>query len=195
MIECAKDSGHYHVLADCLSKTLHSPIVGSGCPSDRPLGVGKWTRVAALRPPRRLSTSALARMGRALYSREINIASDQQSHSGTERGPELWNDFDEISEPSEGTRSRGMRRRHTTPHSASMRFSLSRTARTEFGLNRPQPPHSAGFSWSRSSTRSDSRCFDGTDLFAREEVFNEVPRDILAQFSGLITVNQPEDCA
>ena len=35
----------------------------------------------------------------------------------------------------------------------------------------------------------------GTDLFAREDVFNEVPRDITAQFSGLITVNQPEDCS
>jgi hypothetical protein len=80
---------------------------------------------------------------------------NRQSRSGTERGPQLWNDFDEISEPSEGTRSRGMRSsaslrdmdagfqscerdpmksgylmtRHTAPHSASMRFSRSRTAR------------------------------------------------------------------
>ena len=35
----------------------------------------------------------------------------------------------------------------------------------------------------------------GTDLFAREDVFNEVPQDILTKFSNRIAVNRPEDCA
>ena len=35
----------------------------------------------------------------------------------------------------------------------------------------------------------------GTDLFAREDVFNEVPQDMLAQLSNLVVVRRPEDCA
>jgi hypothetical protein len=35
----------------------------------------------------------------------------------------------------------------------------------------------------------------GTDLFARQDVFDEVPQEILTQFHNLIAVNRPEDCA
>jgi hypothetical protein len=68
---------------------------------------------------------------------------------------------------------------------------------TEFGLHRPQ-----------ATTQCRTLLFSlinevrltmfpdyGVDLFAREDVFNEVPQDILAQFSNLIAVNRPEDCA
>jgi hypothetical protein len=35
----------------------------------------------------------------------------------------------------------------------------------------------------------------GTDIFAREDVFKEIPQNMLAQFSNRIAVNHPEDCA
>ena len=35
----------------------------------------------------------------------------------------------------------------------------------------------------------------GTDLYAREDVFAEVPEEILTHFSNFIVVNRPEDCA
>ena len=68
---------------------------------------------------------------------------------------------------------------------------------TEFDLDRPQ-----------STTQCRTLLFSlinelkltmfpdyGTDIFAREDVFNEIPQDILNQFSKLVVVNRPEDCA
>ena len=34
----------------------------------------------------------------------------------------------------------------------------------------------------------------GSDIFAREDMFREIPLDILDQFSNLIVVKRPEDC-
>ena len=34
----------------------------------------------------------------------------------------------------------------------------------------------------------------GSDLFAREDMFDEIPQGILYQFSNLIVVKRPEDC-
>ena len=111
---------------------------------------GKWTRVAALRPPRRLLTSALVVQQQPIGNRVQD-----------ERGPQLWNDFDSYgmtlmkfrngrrdpiprdaivgSLARHGCRvpraardpmkSGYLMTGHTAPHSASMRFSLSGTAR------------------------------------------------------------------
>jgi hypothetical protein len=35
----------------------------------------------------------------------------------------------------------------------------------------------------------------GENLFAREDVFREIPQEILSQFSNRIVVSRPEDCA
>jgi hypothetical protein len=68
---------------------------------------------------------------------------------------------------------------------------------TEFSLDRPQAtPQCRALLFSLINELRLTMFPDyGTDLFAREDVFNEVPQDILPQFSNLIAVNRPEDCA
>lgn len=68
---------------------------------------------------------------------------------------------------------------------------------TEFDLNRPQ-----------ATTQCRTLLFSlinelrlamfpdyGKDIFAREDVFKEIPQELLNQFSNVIVVNRLEDCA
>lgn len=68
---------------------------------------------------------------------------------------------------------------------------------TEFGLNRPQAtPECQALLFSLINDVRLTMFPDyGADIFAREDVFGDIPGDILNQFSNRIAVTQPEDCA
>lgn len=67
---------------------------------------------------------------------------------------------------------------------------------TEFGLHRPQATTQCRTLLFALINEVGLTMFPdyGTDIFAREDVFDEVPRDILTQFANRIVVNRPEDC-
>lgn len=68
---------------------------------------------------------------------------------------------------------------------------------TAFGLHRPQATAQCRALLSSLIDQMGLSMFPdfGIDLFAREDIFDEIPEDVLAQFSNLILVRRPEDCA
>jgi hypothetical protein len=105
------------------------------------------------------------------------------------RVPELRDGFNEIGLPHDEARY--------SPFGERALLSIKDGEVAEFGLHRPQ-----------ATTQCRALLFSlidevrltmfpdyGADIFAREDVFNDIPRDILVQFSNLIVVNRPEDCA
>ena len=68
---------------------------------------------------------------------------------------------------------------------------------TELGLSRPQAtPECRALLFSFINDVGLTMFPDyGADLFAREDIFGDIPQDILNQFSNRIAVNRPEDCA
>ena len=68
---------------------------------------------------------------------------------------------------------------------------------TDFGLDRPQgTPQCRALLFSLIDELGLTMFPEyGTDLFARQDVFDEIPQDILTQFPNRIAVNRPEDCA
>lgn len=67
---------------------------------------------------------------------------------------------------------------------------------TDFGLHRPQASQECrGLLFSLIDELKLTMFPDyGSDIFAREDTFSQIPRDILSQFSNLIAVKRPEDC-
>jgi hypothetical protein len=68
---------------------------------------------------------------------------------------------------------------------------------TEFGLHRPQATALCRmllFSLIRELGLTMFPDY-GADIFAREDMFHDIPQEILNQFSNLVGVNRPEDCA
>jgi hypothetical protein len=67
---------------------------------------------------------------------------------------------------------------------------------TDFGLHRPQVTQECrGLLFSLIDELKLTMFPDyGSDIFAREDMFSEIPQDILRQFSNLNVVKRPEDC-
>jgi hypothetical protein len=67
---------------------------------------------------------------------------------------------------------------------------------TEFGLHRPQATASCRMLLFSLINEVRLTMFPdyGTDIFAREDVLDDIPPDILNQFSNPIAVKRPEDC-
>jgi hypothetical protein len=68
---------------------------------------------------------------------------------------------------------------------------------TDFGLDRPQGTAQCRALLFSLIDELGLTMFPeyGTDLFARQDVFDEIPQDPLTQFPNRIAVNRPEDCA
>jgi hypothetical protein len=67
---------------------------------------------------------------------------------------------------------------------------------TSFGLHRPQAtPECRALLFSLIKELRLTMFPDyGGDIFVREGALNDIPQDILSQFSNIIVVNRPEDC-
>ncbi len=67
---------------------------------------------------------------------------------------------------------------------------------TEFGLHGPQATQECrGLLFSPIDERKLTMLPDyGGDIFAREDMFSEIPQDFLRQFPNLVAVRRPEDC-
>jgi hypothetical protein len=83
-----------------------------------------------------------------------------------------------------------------SPFGESALLSIADGELTSFGLRRPQATQECrGLLFSLIDELSLTMFPDyGSDLFAREETFDEIPEDILRQFSNLVAVTRPEDC-
>lgn len=67
----------------------------------------------------------------------------------------------------------------------------------EFGLDRPQATTECRTLLFSLINQASLVMFPnyGTVIYAREDVFNDIPLDVLKQFSKRIVVNRPDDCA
>jgi hypothetical protein len=67
---------------------------------------------------------------------------------------------------------------------------------TEFGLHRPQATQECrGLLFSLIDELKLTMLPDyGSYIFAREDMFSEIPQDFLSQFPNLVAVKRPEDC-
>lgn len=68
---------------------------------------------------------------------------------------------------------------------------------TEFGLHRPQATTQCRALLFSLINELELTMFPdyGAVIYAREDVLNDIPQDVLNQFSDIIVVNRPEDCA
>jgi hypothetical protein len=76
-------------------------------------------------------------------------------------------------------------------------LAIKRGEVTEFGLHRPQATTECRMLLFSLINEVRLAMFPdyGADIFARGDILDEIPQDILNQFSNLIVVNRPEDCA
>jgi hypothetical protein len=103
--------------------------------------------------------------------------------------PQLREGFNEIGLP------RG--KAGCSPVGESALLAVKRGEVMEFGLHRPQATAQCRALLFSLVNEMRLTMFPdyGTDIFAREDVLRDIPQDILSQFSNLIIVNRPEDCA
>jgi hypothetical protein len=87
-------------------------------------------------------------------------------------------------------------KKYSSPFGESALLSVKDGEVTEFGLQRPQATTQCRTLLFSLINEVGLTMFPdhGAEIFAREDVFDEVPRDILSRFSNLIVVNRPEDC-
>jgi hypothetical protein len=83
-----------------------------------------------------------------------------------------------------------------SPFGESALLSIKDGEVTSFGLHRPQATRECrGLLFSLIDELKLTMFPEyGSDLFAREDMFSEIPRDILHHFSNLVVVKRPEDC-
>jgi hypothetical protein len=104
------------------------------------------------------------------------------------RIPQLREGFNEIGLPYDEA--------SYSPFGESALLSITDGEVTDFGLHRPQATQECrGLLFSLINELKLTMFPDyGSDIFAREDMFHEIPQDILNQFSNLVVVKRPEDC-